>query len=149
MFLWHFQWFSLLSVTALYWETWVLAADLKTVYINCEIEEQPLGESSIPLSPTDIASHVHSFRTYQKMEQFQLDGWKILYLVVAFLSVVKALTKEIRVLSNQGENNPGAYTSCMIVLTIWSLWKKDCCNLDRTQVCKSRRASQMVSLNYE
>lgn len=50
------------------------------------------------------------------MEQFQLDGWKILYLVVAFLSVVKALTKEIRVLSNQGENNPGAYTSCMIVL---------------------------------
>lgn len=43
------------------------------------------------------------------MEQFQLDGWKIIYLVVAFPSVVRTLTKEIRVLSNQGEDCPGAY----------------------------------------
>jgi len=72
------------------------------------------------------------------MEQFQ-----------AFLSVIRTLTNKIKTLSNQGEDCPWAYCIHMSVLTTWSLWKKDSYNLDRAQVCKSRRAFQTVSLNQK
>lgn len=43
------------------------------------------------------------------MEQFQLDRWEIQHFVVAFLSVVRTLAKEIRVMSNLGEDCPEIY----------------------------------------
>lgn len=43
------------------------------------------------------------------MEQFRLDWWEIHHFVVAFLSVVRSLAKEIRVMSNLGEDCPETY----------------------------------------
>lgn len=79
------------------------------------------------------------------MEQFHLGGWKILHLFVAFLSVIRTLTKEIRVLPDQERDCPGAYH--MNVLTTWWLWKKD--SLDRAQIYESRRTFQTVGLKND